>query len=119
MATIPVEVKTATPPAPVLPDGWRALRTEMDHLFDRVASGLGVPSFNGLATGPPALRFGSSWFDGGRGSRKRLPPADNSCCGVLSSVDRHVTQDHTSVALHLWNLRPRRPVVHFYFASGS
>ncbi len=60
MATTPVEVKKATPPAPAVPDVWRSLRTEMDHLFDRFASGLGMPSFSRLFDGPPAFRFESS-----------------------------------------------------------
>jgi len=61
MATTPAEVKKTTPPAPVVPDAWRSLRTEMDRLFDRFASGLGMPSVGRLFDGPPALRFESSF----------------------------------------------------------
>ncbi len=61
MATTPVEVKKAAPPAPAVPDAWRSLRTEMDRLFDRFASGFGMPSFSRLFDGPPAFRFESSF----------------------------------------------------------
>jgi len=43
MATIPVEVKK-TVPAPATTDAWRSLRTDMDRLMDRFASGFGLPS---------------------------------------------------------------------------
>jgi hypothetical protein len=33
----------------------------MAHLFDRVASGLGMPSFGRLFDRPPAFRFESSF----------------------------------------------------------
>jgi HSP20 family protein len=55
-----VEVKKATPPAPAVLDVWRSLRTEMDHLFDRFASGFGMPSFSRMSDGPPGFRFESS-----------------------------------------------------------
>lgn len=61
MATTPVEVKKAAPPAPAVPDAWRSLRTEMDRLFDRFASGFGMPSFSRLLDMPPAFRFESSF----------------------------------------------------------
>jgi HSP20 family protein len=62
MATTPVEVKKAAAPAPAVPDAWRSLRTEMDRLFDRFASGFGMPSLSRLFDGPPALRFESSFI---------------------------------------------------------
>jgi len=43
MATTPVEVKKSMP-APAAPETWRSFRTEMDRLFDRFASGFGMPS---------------------------------------------------------------------------
>jgi HSP20 family protein len=55
-----VEVKKATPPAPAVLDVWRSLRTEMDHLFDRFASGFGMPSFSRMFDGQPGFRFESS-----------------------------------------------------------
>ncbi|HVY15356.1 MAG TPA: Hsp20/alpha crystallin family protein [Rhodopila sp.] len=44
MANEPVEVKKA-PSTPATPDAWRALRSEMERLFDRFAGGFGAPSF--------------------------------------------------------------------------
>jgi HSP20 family protein len=56
MATSPVEVKK-TVPAPTTPDTWRTFRTEMDRLFDRFASGFGMPSLRRIfdAGVPPSL----------------------------------------------------------------
>jgi len=52
MSATPVEVKTTQPtktaPAPAQApavDSWRALRTEMDKVFDRFASGFGLSNF--------------------------------------------------------------------------
>ena len=61
MATTPVEVKRAAPPGAAVPDAWRSLRTEMDRLFDRFASGFGMPSFSRLFDASPAFRFESSF----------------------------------------------------------
>lgn len=56
MATTPVEVKK-TAPAPTAPDAWRSFRTEMDRLFDRFASGFGVPSLRRLFDAEAPFRF--------------------------------------------------------------
>ena len=57
MASTPVEVKKTTPTA--APDAWRSLRTEMDRLFDRFASGWGMPSLRRMFEGEPAFRYES------------------------------------------------------------
>jgi HSP20 family protein len=60
MASIPVEVKKATPtPAPV-PDVWRSFRGEMDRLFDRFSTSFGMPSLRRMFDIEPAWRFESS-----------------------------------------------------------
>src|SRR5271167_4664728 len=41
MATTPVQVKQNAPAPSTTPDVWRALRTEMDRLFDRFGFGAG------------------------------------------------------------------------------
>lgn len=56
MATTPVEVKK-TALAPTAPDAWRSLRGEMDRLFDRFASGFGMPAFGRMFDAEPAFRF--------------------------------------------------------------
>ncbi len=56
MATTPVEVKK-TVPAPTTPDAWRSFRTEMDRLFDRFASGFGMPSLRRLFDAEAPFRF--------------------------------------------------------------
>jgi len=56
MATTPVEVKKSVP-APTPPDAWRSLRTEMDRLFDRFASGFGIPSLRRMFDVEAPFRF--------------------------------------------------------------
>ncbi len=61
MANTPIEVKrTAPTPAPAsppaVPDVWRSFRTEMDRLFDRFATGFGMPSFGRVFDIMPTLR---------------------------------------------------------------
>jgi len=56
MATTPLEVKK-TVPAPAPPDAWRTLRTEMDRLFDRFASGFGMPSLRRMFDADVPFRF--------------------------------------------------------------
>ena len=55
MPTVPVEVKKTVPArkakAPV-PDAWQSLRSEMDRVFDRFASGFGFPSVRPFDFGP-------------------------------------------------------------------
>jgi len=55
MASTPVEVKKTTP-APTTPDVWRSMRTEMDRLFDRFATGFGMPSWGRMWDLAPAFR---------------------------------------------------------------
>ena len=61
MATTPVAVRKATPPAPS-GDTWRSLRTEMDRLFDRFSGVVGMPSLRRMFdTSPmPAMEAGFS-----------------------------------------------------------
>lgn len=61
MATTPVEMRKAAPPAPSAPDAWRSFRSEMDRLFDRFAGGFGMPSFGRWFDAPPALHFDNSF----------------------------------------------------------
>jgi len=61
MANTPVEVKRTAPtptqvPAPAAPDVWRSFRTDMDRLFDRFATGFGMPSFGRVFDVAPMLR---------------------------------------------------------------
>lgn len=55
MANAPVEVKKT--PAPTAPDAWRSFRTDMDRLFDRFASGFGLPSLGRMFEGLPSSRL--------------------------------------------------------------
>ncbi len=61
MASTPVEVKKSTPAPTGAPDAWRSLRTEMDRLFDRFASGWGMPSLRRMFDVEPTLRYESSF----------------------------------------------------------
>jgi HSP20 family protein len=61
MAKSPVEVKQAAPLPDTTPDAWRSLRAEMDRLFDRFASGWGMPSIHRMFEAGPAVRYGSSF----------------------------------------------------------
>lgn len=45
MANAPVPVKQATQAVTGAPDVWRSFRTEMDRLFDRFTSGVGILPF--------------------------------------------------------------------------
>jgi HSP20 family protein len=56
MATTPVEVKKSVP-APAAPEAWRSFRTEMDRLFDRFASGFGMPSLRRIFDADVPFRF--------------------------------------------------------------
>jgi len=56
MANTPVEVVKQTPPTKPAPDAWRSLRGEMDRLFDRFSSGLGMPSLGRMFDTAPMLR---------------------------------------------------------------
>jgi HSP20 family protein len=58
MATNPVGVKK-TVPAPTAPDTWRSFRTEMDRLFDRFASGFGMPSLRRIFDGDVPSNLGT------------------------------------------------------------
>jgi len=53
MAQTPVEVKKTTPAR--TPDGWHALRTEMDRLFDRFSGNFHMPSWRQMFKPDPAL----------------------------------------------------------------
>lgn len=59
MATTPVEVKKAAPAPTAPPDAWRSFRSEMDRLFDRFATGFGMPSLRRVFDLEPAFRFES------------------------------------------------------------
>ncbi len=61
MANSPVEVKKTAPAPSGVPDVWRSLRTEMDRLFDRFASGWGMPSFRRMLDVEPSFRYESSF----------------------------------------------------------
>jgi HSP20 family protein len=61
MATTPVEVKKTSPAPAGVPDAWRSFRTEMDRLFDRFASGWGMPSLRRMFDLEPAFRYESSF----------------------------------------------------------
>lgn len=61
MASSPVEVKKTAPAPSGVPDVWRSLRSEMDRLFDRFASGWGVPSFRRVLDMEPSFRYESSF----------------------------------------------------------
>ena len=54
MAKTPVEVKKTTPAR--TPDAWRALRTEMDRLFDRFSSNFHLPSWRQMFKSDPAFQ---------------------------------------------------------------
>src|SRR3954451_1468551 len=45
MATTPVPVKQTTPVVAGAPDYWRSFKSEMDRLFDRFTSTLGIAPF--------------------------------------------------------------------------
>ena len=52
MANAPVDLEQTAPAAANTADPWRSLRTEMDRLFDRFATGWNMPTFGRLfATG--------------------------------------------------------------------
>jgi HSP20 family protein len=59
MATNPVEVKRIVP-APTAPDTWRSFRTDMDRLFDRFASGFGMPSLRRIFDADVPSGFGTA-----------------------------------------------------------
>jgi HSP20 family protein len=61
MASTPVEVKKATPAPVPVPDVWRTFRSEMDRLFDRFSTGVGMPSLRRMFDMEPAWRFESSF----------------------------------------------------------
>src|SRR6516164_3885055 len=63
MANTPVEVKKTTPAptAAAAPDMWRSFRTEMDRLFDRFATGWGMPSLRRMFDVEPPFRYESSF----------------------------------------------------------
>ena len=61
MANAPVEVKMNAPAPTGAPDAWRSLRTEMDRLFDRFASGWGMPSLRRMFEGEPLMRYEGSF----------------------------------------------------------
>jgi HSP20 family protein len=48
MATTPVPVKQTTAVAAGAPDYWRSFKTEMDRLFDRFTSSLGIAPLQGF-----------------------------------------------------------------------
>ena len=54
MATTPVEVKKSVPTAVPSQDGWQAMRTEMERMFDRF--GFGMPAFRRLFDIEPNIR---------------------------------------------------------------
>jgi HSP20 family protein len=61
MANSPVEVKKTAPAPAGAPDAWRSFRTEMDRLFDRFASGWGMPSLRRMLDVEPSFRSESSF----------------------------------------------------------
>jgi HSP20 family protein len=63
MAQVPVEKKQA--PVARTPDPFLALRTEMDRLFDRFASGFGFPALGRMLAAEPAWRPVWPFADGG------------------------------------------------------
>jgi HSP20 family protein len=61
MANTPAEVKKTTPAVRGAPDAWRLFRSEMDRLFDRLASGWGTPSLRHMFDVEPSLRYESAF----------------------------------------------------------
>ena len=61
MASLPVEVKKSAPAPSGAPDAWRSFRSEMDRLFDRFATGWGMPSFRRMFDMEPSVRYESSF----------------------------------------------------------
>ena len=59
MPELPVETKKAAP-AP-MPDPFRSLRSEMEHLFDRFAAGF-RPTRRGMSDTEPTRRYESSFY---------------------------------------------------------
>ena len=59
MAEVPVETKKSVP-AP-MSDPFRSLRTEVDRLFDRFATGLRMPSWRHMFEMEPIGLYGSSF----------------------------------------------------------
>jgi HSP20 family protein len=59
MATTPVEVTKAAPPAARRSDPWDSLRNEMDRLFERFSGSIGLPSMGRLFE--PAWRGASNF----------------------------------------------------------
>jgi HSP20 family protein len=55
MANTPVELKATTPTQPA-PETWRSFRGEIDRLFDRFATGFGMPSFGRMFDMAPTSR---------------------------------------------------------------
>jgi hypothetical protein len=60
MVEVPVAGKKDAP-APATPDPFRALRDEMDRLFDRFAVGFRLPSWRGMFGVEPAGRLERSF----------------------------------------------------------
>jgi HSP20 family protein len=63
MKNAPVDLKQTAPVATNAPDAWRALRTDMDRLFDRFVTGWNMPTFG-------------RQFDAGTGSDTMSPVVD-------------------------------------------
>jgi HSP20 family protein len=61
MADAPVEVKKSVPATTGAANPWQSLRSEMDRLFDRFASGWGMPSLSRVFDVEPATRTGSAF----------------------------------------------------------
>jgi HSP20 family protein len=61
MANTPTEVKKTTPAVPGAPDAWRLFRSEMDRLFDRLATGWGMPSMRRMFDVEPSFRYESAF----------------------------------------------------------
>jgi HSP20 family protein len=99
MAKTPVEVKTAlAPAAAAAPDMWRSFRTEMDRLFDRFATGWGMPSLRRMFDVEPPFRHESSFAmpltavdiaedDAGYKVTAELPGMTEKEIGVMLSGD--------------------------------
>lgn len=61
MATNPVEVRKAAPPAAGAPDVFRSFRSEMDRLFDRFAGDFRMPTLGRMFDALPAPSFTTSF----------------------------------------------------------
>jgi HSP20 family protein len=62
-------MKKTTPAVPGAPDAWRLFRGEMDRLFDRLASGWGMPSLGRMFDVEPSFGYESA-------STMRIPVVD-------------------------------------------